>query len=59
MKVGVFGKPGGGKSTLSREIARTTGLPLYHLDRVEFAEGGGRISEEVFLRRHAEILAER
>lgn len=58
MKVGVFGKPGGGKSTLSREIARITGLPLYHLDCVQFAEGGGRISEEVFLRRHAEILAE-
>ena len=58
MKVGVFGKPGGGKSTLSREIARATGLPLYHLDRIQFAEGGDRVSDEIFLRRHSEILAE-
>lgn len=58
MKVGVFGKPGGGKSTLSREIARATGLPLYHLDRIQFAEGGDRVSDEIFLRQHFEILAE-
>lgn len=57
MKVGVFGKPGGGKSTLSQEIARTTGLPLYHLDLIQFAEGGGRVPDEIFLRRHTEILA--
>jgi adenylate kinase family enzyme len=58
MKVAVFGKPGGGKSTLSQEIANTTGLPLHHLDRIQFVEGGGKIPDEIFLRRHSEILAE-
>ena len=58
MKVAVFGKPGGGKSTISKQIATTTGLPLHHLDRIQFAEGGGRIPDEIFLRRHSEILVE-
>jgi adenylate kinase family enzyme len=43
MKVAVFGKPGVGKSTLSQEIAKPTGLPLHHLDRIQFVEGGGKI----------------
>ena len=57
MKIAVFGKPGGGKSTLSQQIAKTTGLPLHHLDCIQFREGGGRIPDEIFLRRHAELLA--
>jgi adenylate kinase family enzyme len=48
MKVAVFGKPGGGKSTLSQEIAKTSGLPLHHLDRIQYVEGGGKIPDEIF-----------
>ena len=57
MKVAVFGKPGGGKSTLSVQIAEAAGLPLYQLDLVQFAEGGARVPDDLFLERHAEILA--
>jgi adenylate kinase family enzyme len=57
MKVAVFGKPGGGKTTLSIELARVTGLPLHLLDLVQFAEGGARMPDDLFLERHAEILA--
>jgi len=31
-KVAVFGKPGSGKSTLSRKLATATGILLYSLD---------------------------
>ena len=57
MKVAVFGKPGGGKSTLSLEIAKATGLPLHQLDLIQFAEGGTRVPDDLFLKRHAEILS--
>lgn len=32
-RVLIIGQPGAGKSTLGRQLARTTGLPLVHLDR--------------------------
>jgi len=58
MKIAVFGKPGGGKSTLSRQIAAATRLPLHQLDLVQFQRGGSKVADEEFLRRHAEIVAE-
>lgn len=38
-KVAVIGPPGTGKSTLSRELARVTGLPLIHLDSRFWKQG--------------------
>jgi adenylate kinase family enzyme len=38
-RVLVIGSPGAGKSTLSREIAARTGLPLHHLDRMFWLPG--------------------
>jgi adenylate kinase family enzyme len=58
MKVAVFGKPGGGKSTLAREIAARTGLPLHPLDLIQFDKGGTRFPDEVFIERHAAILTQ-
>ena len=55
-KVAVFGKPGGGKSTLSKTLAEVTGLPLFQLDSIEYSEGGIRVAEEVYIQRHREIL---
>ena len=57
MRIAVFGKPGGGKSTLSQQIAAATGLPLHQLDLVQFVEGGNRVPDEIFLSRHSAILA--
>lgn len=58
MKIAVFGKPGGGKSTLSLQIAAATKLPLHQLDLVQYQPGGGRVPDEEFLRLHAEIMAQ-
>src|SRR5262249_39488836 len=58
MKVAVFGKPGGGKSTLARQIATAANLPLVQLDLVQYRAGGARASDDDFLKQHAEILAQ-
>ena len=58
MKVAVFGKPGGGKSTLARQIAATANLPLRHLDLLQYERGGARVPDDEFLRRHREALAQ-
>jgi Isopentenyl transferase len=63
-KVAVFGNAGGGKSMLSRQLAKITGLPLYVLDIIQFREGrywpeeqsGGKVSDEEYLKTHREIL---
>ena len=57
MKVAVFGKPGGGKSTLSQQIASVTNLPLHQLDLIQFVEGGAKAPDEIFFRQHSDILA--
>ena len=64
-KVAVFGNAGGGKSTLSRRLAKITGLPLYTLDIVQFRDGrywagekdGGQCSPEEYLKIHRDILS--
>ena len=40
-KVAVFGNAGGGKSTLARQLAEVTRLPLYPLDTIQYKPGGG------------------
>ena len=58
MKIAVFGKPGGGKSTLSLQIAAATKLPLHQLDLVQYRRGGSKVPDDEFLGRHAEIMAQ-
>ena len=55
-KVAVFGKPGGGKSTLSKNLSAATGIPLYPLDRIEYLDGGEKVSEDIYLQKYNEIL---
>jgi adenylate kinase family enzyme len=57
MKIAVFGKPGGGKSTLARQIAATANLPLHQLDLLQYETGDAMVRDEEFLRRHTEVLA--
>ena len=57
MKVAVFGKPGGGKSTLSQQIASVTNLPLHQLDLIQFDVGGAKVPDQIFFEQHSTILA--
>jgi len=55
-KVAVFGNAGGGKSTLARQLAEATALPLYPLDTIQFRAGGGKVPHEEYLRQHTDLL---
>lgn len=57
MKVAVFGKPGGGKSTLAARVARAADLPLYQIDMLRYEEGGAEVPAETFMARYTEVLA--
>jgi len=48
-KVAVFGKPGGGKSTFSKKLAKSRKLKLY-------GKNGERVAQDVFEREHVIIL---
>ncbi len=56
-KVVVFGKPAGGKSTLSRKLSAVTGIKLYPLDLIEFRKNGERVSPEEYREKHADLIA--
>lgn len=55
-KVAVFGNAGGGKSTLAKQLAALSGLPLYPLDKIRFRPGGEEIPHEDYLTIHAGLL---
>jgi adenylate kinase family enzyme len=56
-RIAVFGNAGGGKSTLARELAAITGLPLAVLDELQYRTGGVEVSRVEYLRAHAALLA--
>lgn len=56
-KVAVFGKPGNGKSTLSKKLSAKTGIPLYPLDSIVYKPNGETIDRSVFADKHAALLA--
>ena len=57
MRVAVFGKPGGGKSTLAARVAHATGLPLVQIDLLRYEDGGAEVAAETFMARYVEVLA--
>ena len=60
-RVAVFGNAGGGQSTLARNLAELTGLPLYVIDMIQFRAGGDEVPREVphdeYLKAHAELIS--
>ncbi len=55
-KVAVFGNAGGGKSTLSKNLAAMTGLPLIPLDLIQYKPGGVEVPHEEYKKAHDAIL---
>lgn len=55
-RVAVFGNAGGGKSTLARQLARITRLPLHSLDTIKYKPGGGEVPHSEYLTVHSELL---
>jgi adenylate kinase family enzyme len=56
-RVAVFGNAGGGKSTLARELAAITGLPLAVVDKLQHRAGGVKAPHEEYVQAHRMLLA--
>jgi adenylate kinase family enzyme len=56
-RVAIFGNAGGGKSTLARELAAITGLPLYVIDKIKFRQGGAEVPHEEYLQLHSVLMS--
>ncbi|MBD5771390.1 P-loop NTPase family protein [Marinomonas colpomeniae] len=56
-KIAVFGKPGSGKSTLSKRLSAATGLPLYPLDSIVYKTNGDLVDRETYDKNHESILS--
>ena len=53
----IIGCPGSGKSTLSGELHRATGTPLYHLDMMYWNPDKTTVGKELFKERLSQVLA--
>lgn len=56
-KIAVFGKPGSGKSTLSKSLASATEIKLHALDSIVFKKNGDRVDREIYDEKHESILS--
>lgn len=55
-KIAVFGKPGSGKSTLSKNLAAALDIKLYALDSIQFEANGNRVDPVTYDEKHESIL---
>jgi len=56
-KIAVFGKPGSGKSTISKRLASVTDIPLHPLDSIVYQKNGDLVDRQTFDRAHRNILS--
>ncbi len=56
-RVAVFGKPGGGKSTLSARLSAATGISYCPLDLIEFRANGVRVARDEYRDAHEALIA--
>lgn len=56
-KVAIFGKPGSGKSTLSKKLSLATGIKLYALDSILYKENGDQVDRMTYDQAHDTILS--
>jgi len=57
LKIAVFGKPGSGKSTLSKDLASAIGIPLHQLDSILYDKNGDMVDRKTYDRKHENILS--
>lgn len=58
-KVMVIGCPGSGKSTFAKKLAEKTGLPLCHLDLLNWRPDGSCVPHALFEQRLAQVIEQR
>ncbi len=55
-RIAIIGNAGGGKSTLAAALGRALGLPVHHIDRIQFQPGWRLSPPEFVAREHDRIL---
>jgi len=56
-KIAVFGKPGSGKSTLSKNLAAKTDIQLLQLDSIVYEKNGDLVDRQIYDQKHGKIIA--
>ena len=56
-RITICGNSGSGKSTFSEKLATVSGLPVYHIDLLQFQPGWRKTPAEEFAKVHNEWLA--
>jgi len=56
-KIVVFGKPGSGKSTLSKNLALATEIKLHALDSIVYKKNGDKVDRATYDQQHENILS--
>jgi len=51
-KIAVFGKPGSGKSILSKRVASATGIKLHALDSIVYKASGELVDKKTYDEKH-------
>lgn len=55
-KIIVIGCPGSGKSTFSKSLHKITGIPLFHLDLLNWNSNKTTVEKETFIERLTNII---
>ena len=55
-KIAVFGKPGSGKSILSKKLSLASGIKLYPLDLIVYKKNGDLVERKTYDAAHEKIL---
>ena len=56
-KIAVFGKPGSGKSILSKKLSLASGIKLYALDLIVYKKNGDLVERKTYDETHEKILS--
>ncbi|MFC1750922.1 adenylate kinase [Pseudomonadota bacterium] len=56
-KIAVFGKPGSGKSTFSKNLASATGIQLHALDSIVYKKNGDLVDRQTYDEQHEKIVS--
>lgn len=56
-RIMVVGSPGSGKSTFSRKLSETTGIPLIHLDKEFWNSGWVETTREEWIKKQENLIA--
>lgn len=56
-KVTIFGKPGGGKTTLAKKLSFQYGIDHYPLDLIEYRKNSDRVTREKFMSAHKDLMS--